>query len=104
MSKRLAMLQSMTESGSTDPFAWYGLAMEYKNLGRPEEAAMTFERLRALDPNYLPAYHMGGTVLVELERVDDAKACLQRGLELALEKGDHKTHSEIQAILDEVSG
>ena len=35
-SKRLVVLEKMTGSGSTDPFAWYGLAMEYKSLARVE--------------------------------------------------------------------
>lgn len=103
MSKRLEMLLSMTEKGSRDPFAWYGLGMEYRNLGRLDEAIGTFEKLREIDASYLPAYHMAGVVLIELERRQDAKAWLERGLELALAQGNQKTYSEIQTILDEVA-
>jgi hypothetical protein len=46
---------------------------------------------------------MAGVVLIELERRQDAKAWLERGLELALAQGNQKTYSEIQTILDEVA-
>ncbi len=32
--KRLAFLEKTTADGSTDPLAWYGLAMEYRKLER----------------------------------------------------------------------
>jgi hypothetical protein len=41
MSRRLEFLLNMT-SKSADPFAWYGLAMEYRSLSRFEEAIATF--------------------------------------------------------------
>jgi tetratricopeptide (TPR) repeat protein len=102
MSKRLAMLESMTAKGSTDPFAWYGLAMEYKNLGRLEDAVLAFTKLREVDPVYLAGYHMAGLVLIELARPQEAKTWLEQGLAIAEAKGDMKTRSEIQAALDEV--
>ena len=63
MSKRLAMLEKMTASGSKDPFAWYGLAMEYKGLGRADEALQTFGKLKELDASYVPMYLMCATML-----------------------------------------
>jgi tetratricopeptide (TPR) repeat protein len=102
MSKRLAMLESMTAKGATDPFAWYGLAMEYKNLGRLEEAVGAFEKLREIDSGYLAGYHMAGLLLIELGRPEQAKTWLEQGLAIAEAKGDMKTKGEIQAALDEV--
>ena len=49
-SKRLEFLQKLTSSGSRDPFAWYGLAMEYRGLERRDEALATFEALRETQP------------------------------------------------------
>ena len=49
-SKRLEFLLKMTSSGNEDPFVWYGLAMEYRSLGRFDEALATFEALRGADP------------------------------------------------------
>ena len=44
-SKRLAYLEKVTEEGSTDPFPWYGLALEYRNLERLDESLQTFTTL-----------------------------------------------------------
>lgn len=105
MSKRLGMLEAMIAKGSSDPFAWYGLAMEYKNLGRLEDARRTFEELLTVDPGYLAGYYMSGQVLVALGLVDEARARYERGLSLAREQGNPKTESEIQeALLELESG
>jgi predicted Zn-dependent protease len=96
MSKRLAMLEKMTAAGSKDAFAWYGLAMEYKSLGRPDDAVATFDQLRRLDPGYVPQYLMCGTLLLELGRPADARTWLTEGAAAARSKGDTHALSEIE--------
>ncbi len=102
MSKRLAVLEKMTSAGSKDPFAWYGLAMEYKSLGRPDDAVATFGKLRALDPGYVPQYLMCGTLLLELGRKDEARDWLSAGAATARAKGDGHALSEIEDALARV--
>jgi hypothetical protein len=46
---------------------------------------------------------MAEVVLIELERIQDARTWLERGLEIALAQGNQKTYSEIQAVLLEVT-
>ena len=53
MSKRLAYLEKVTREGSTEPMAWYGLALEYRTLERWDEALQTFTTLRANHPDYV---------------------------------------------------
>jgi predicted Zn-dependent protease len=55
--KRLVYLEKVTREGTTDPFPWYGLALEYRNLGRVDEALQTFTALRASTPTYVPMAH-----------------------------------------------
>jgi tetratricopeptide (TPR) repeat protein len=98
-SKRLAVLEKMTASGSADPFAWYGLAMEYKGLGRHDDAVATFGKLRALDPGYLPQYLMCGAMLAELGRAAEARDWLSAGVATARAKGDTHALSELEAAL-----
>lgn len=100
--KRLAMLEALTGRGSTDPFAWYGLGMEYRNLRRLEDAKMAFRRLRETESGYLAGYYMGGQVLVELGCFAEAREWFERGLLLAREQGNAKTESEIQEALTEL--
>lgn len=103
-SKRLAVLEKMTSAGSKDPFAWYGLAMEYKGLGRPDDAVATFGKLRALDPGYVPQYLMCGTLLLELGRHAEAREWLTEGATTARAKGDGHALSEIEDALARVPG
>jgi hypothetical protein len=79
MSKRLAYLEKVTSEGSKDPFAWYGLAMEYGNLGRHRRvAARPSQALRELDPGYVAMYLMCGNFLLKAGRPAEGRA-LARG-------------------------
>ena len=97
MNKRLAYLEKITSEGSKDPFAWYGLALEYRNLDRAEDALRTFETLRAATPDYVPMFLMCGQLLVKMGRIDDAKAWLEAGIAAAKKKGDSHALSELEA-------
>lgn len=102
--RRLAMLEKMAAGAETgrDPFVLYGLALEYDKRGRSDEALSTFERLRALDPSYVPQYLMCGNLLAKLRRDDDARGWYRAGIEAARAKGDGKALSELESALDEL--
>ena len=98
-SKRLAVLEKMTGAGSRDPFAWYGLALEYKSLGRSDDAVATFTTLHGLDPAYIPQYLMCGTMLLDLGRAAEARTWLTQGIAAARAKGDTHALSELEDAL-----
>ena len=104
MSKRIAMLEKMVGAGSTDPFAWYALAMEYAGAGRHDEALATFEKLKALDAAYVPMYLMCGTMLLKLSRAAEGRAWLTDGIAAAKAKGDGHALSELQDALAGAEG
>jgi predicted Zn-dependent protease len=97
--KRLAFLQKTTADGSTDPLAWYGLAMEYRKLERWDEALQTFIALRALKPDYVAMYLMCGQMLESIARSDDAREWLLAGIDQAQKKGDGHAVSELESAL-----
>jgi predicted Zn-dependent protease len=99
-SKRLAFLQKTTADGSTDPLAWYGLAMEYRKLERWDEALQTFTSLRAMKADYVAMYLMCGQMLEGIARPDEARQWLEAGMEQARLKGDSHAMSELQSALD----
>lgn len=99
MSKRLAMLEGMVAKGAKDPFAWYALAMEYAGLDRIDDALRTYEKLRELDPTYVPQYLMCGQMLVKAGRVEEARSWMEEGIERARAKGDGHALSELQSAL-----
>jgi predicted Zn-dependent protease len=98
-SKRLAVLEKMTGAGSKDPFAWYGLAMEYAGLGRADDALATFLKLRDLDAGYVPMYLMCGTMLAKAGRAGEARQWLSDGVAAARKKGDGHALSELEDAL-----
>jgi tetratricopeptide (TPR) repeat protein len=98
-SKRLDVLLRATEAMTVDSFALYALGMEYKSLGRDDEAITTFERLRAKDPAYLPMYMICGTMLASRFNRDGAREWLGAGLVLARKQNNDHAASELEAAL-----
>lgn len=103
MNKRLAMLEKMTAAGSADAFGWYGLAMEYRNENRVEDAVRTFEALREKFPDYLAQYLMAGQTLLKAGNPEAAAAWLRQGIQLAQAQGNGKALSELESALEEAS-
>jgi predicted Zn-dependent protease len=97
--KRLAYLEKVTREGTTDPFPWYGLALEYRNLGRVDEALQTFTALRASTPTYVPMYLMCGQMLEKAGRVEDAREWLTAGIAAAAKAGDGHAKGELEGAL-----
>jgi predicted Zn-dependent protease len=99
MSKRLAYLEKVTREGSTEPMAWYGLALEYRTLERWDEALQTFTTLRGNHADYVAAYLMCGQMLEKIGRKDDAREWLEAGIEVAKKKRDAHALSELESAL-----
>lgn len=101
MNRRLEMLEKVTSGGGADAFAWYGLAMEYRKLGRFQDSLTAFETLREAHPDYLAMYLMAGQLLIEHNDGAQAKSWLQQGLELATRVGDAKAKGELEDALED---
>jgi tetratricopeptide (TPR) repeat protein len=97
--KRLDMLEQITKGEGADSFAWYGLAMEYRKLGRIAEALVCFDTLKGKDPEYLAMYLMAGQMLSAEGKPEDARVWLEAGIELATRQGNQKALSELRDAL-----
>jgi tetratricopeptide (TPR) repeat protein len=94
---RLAMLQQFVAQRPNEPFARYGLAMEFKKRGMLVEANTTFAELIARHPNYIPAYLMAGQAL---QAAGDPAAALDvftRGVAAAQAAGDDHALGELES-------
>ena len=100
MSKRLQMLESRVASGTADSFCWYALALEYRSLGRVEDAMRAFESLRRKDPDYVAMYLMAGSLLQANGRSQEARDWIRTGIEKARLKGDSHAGDELSDLLD----
>ena len=101
MSERLDELLRFVELMPQDPFPLYGLALEYRSLGKFAEAAATFERLQSGHPAYVPQYLMYGKLLAaELGDTQKAKAVLQLGVQKAQQAGNRHALGELMSELE----
>jgi predicted Zn-dependent protease len=96
---RIDAIVKILEQRPNDPFVRYGLAMEYKNAGRADEAHTTFGELEARHPDYVAAYLMHGNLLATMHRLDEARQVYERGIVAARQKGDQHALGELQAAL-----
>jgi tetratricopeptide (TPR) repeat protein len=83
---------------SKKPLPWYGLAMEYRSLGRLDDAVATFQKVHEIDAKYVAAYFMCAQVLAEKSDAAAAKAELERGMQAAREAGDDHAYGEMAAL------
>jgi tetratricopeptide (TPR) repeat protein len=97
---RVAMLKEILADNPNDLFAHYGLAMEYANAGDTAAALAEYEKIVAMDPNYVPAYQMGGQLLLNLRRDEEARQWFDKGIEAARRTGNQHAESEMQGILE----
>ena len=100
---RLETLEGFVRERPTDAFAYYGLAMEYINAGRTEDALATFQKLIGFNPNYSAGYHQAGLLLTRLARVDEAKEMFKRGIEVAGRNGEAHSKMEMEEALHDLS-
>ena len=101
---RIAQLRSFITQQPSNPFPHYGLALEYRNTGKLEQAQGVFDQLAEEFPDYLPAYLMAGNNLVDLGRASDAQARYRRGIEVARKAGNEHARSELETALAELAG
>jgi Flp pilus assembly protein TadD len=93
-------LEQMLADDPKDPFLHYGLAMEYISAGDDAEAVRRFHELFAVAADYVPAYLQAGQALARLDRLDEARDVLRRGLVVAQSKHEEHAYGEMQGLLE----
>jgi tetratricopeptide (TPR) repeat protein len=99
---RIALLTEVLAQNPSDPFARYGLAMEYSNSGEVERALEEFGRLLAIQPDYTAGYFMAAQTLAKAERTDEARKMLAEGIASAKKTGNSHAQSEMEGMLAEL--
>lgn len=93
------MLKAFIAQRPSDPFPRYGLALEYKNSGRLDEAQGEFASLMDAHPAYTAAYLHAGNTAVALGRPEDAREIYVRGVQACIKAGDSHARGEIEGAL-----
>ena len=97
---KLETLEEFVRASPDEPLPRYALAMEYRSLGRLEDAVSTFCDLLARRPEYVPTYLMLGQTLIGLGRPEQARPILEQGIAAAQKAGDRHAADELQDALD----
>lgn len=96
---RKAKLEALLADDPADQFLRYGLAMELEKEGDHDASLQLLAALRADETPYLPAFFRAGQQLARLARIDDARAALRDGIELARTRGDGHAAGEMSEFL-----
>jgi predicted Zn-dependent protease len=96
---RTAMLTEILAQNPNDAFARYGLAMEYSNRGKIEQAMEEFGKLLSSHPDYTAGYFMAAQTLAKANRVDEARKMLGDGIVSAKRTGNGHAQSEMEGML-----
>src|SRR5213076_487013 len=99
---RMALLNEILSQNPADPFARYGLAMEYSNASDVERALDEFKKLLATNPDYTAGYFMAAQTLTRSGRSDEAKKMLVDGISSAKRTGNAHAESEMEGTLAEL--
>jgi tetratricopeptide (TPR) repeat protein len=97
---RIALLTEILAANPADTFARYGLAMEYSNTGKTDEALQEFRTLLEKNPDYTPGYFMAAQTLENAGRIDEAKRMLSDGIGSARRTGNTHAQSEMTAMME----
>ncbi|WP_254560452.1 tetratricopeptide repeat protein [Dyadobacter diqingensis] len=101
----LQNLIAFYEEDPNDPFNIYALALEYQKTDAGQ-AELYFNKLLEGHPDYLATYYSAGAFFAALEKNEKAESIYQKGIDLALDKQNTKTHQELvrayRSFLDEL--
>jgi tetratricopeptide (TPR) repeat protein len=96
---RREKIEAMLQAEPGDAFLRYGLANEYDNEGRTEEAVALYQALMRDDPPHVPSFFRCAQLLVREDRVNEARALLRDGIEAARREGNAHAAGEMAELL-----
>ena len=96
---RREKIEALLANEPHDPFLRYGLAVEYDNEGRYDEALRVFVGLTADIPPHVASFFRGAQLLARLDRIDEARDWLRRGIDEARRQGESHAAGEMAELL-----
>ncbi len=96
---RREKIEAMLADEPGDVFLRYSLAMELDNEGRHDESLAGLHDLATDSPPYIPAFFMAAQQLARLDRIEEARAKLREGIDVARAQGDSHAAAEMGELL-----
>ena len=102
MADRLEQFRKMAEADPDNELGHFSLGRELLQIERFDEAAKSFERCLAINPNISKAYQFLATALLNLNRRDEAIAKLTEGAKRADERGELMPRNDMVRMLKDL--
>lgn len=83
-----------------DSFSKFALALELLKRDQVSKAVFLFESILKQDPEYLGVYYHLGKLYQQMGNHQKAGELFNRGIELAKEQQNNRTHSELSEALE----
>jgi thioredoxin-like negative regulator of GroEL len=96
---RREKIEAMLAEDPGDTFLRYTLALEQRSAGEHEASLAGLHELASEHPPYVPAFFMAAQQLVELGRIEEARARLRDGIEAARRQNDSHAAGEMSELL-----
>jgi tetratricopeptide (TPR) repeat protein len=96
---RRQRIESMLAEEPRDVFLRYSLALELEKEGEHDASLAGLDELTRESPPYVPAFFMAGQQLARLERVEEAREVLRRGIDEARGQGNSHAAGEMSEFL-----
>ncbi|MFN3996483.1 tetratricopeptide repeat protein [Algoriphagus sp.] len=93
--ERLRLLREFIKEEPKNPFNYYALALEIREID-PNESINLFDFLLLNHPDYLPVYFPSAHFFFELGQIGKAKEIFEKGIFTAKSQGDQKAQKELQ--------
>ncbi len=97
---RLEQLEALLAKEPDDAFLNFGMAIELAKTQRYEESLARFDRVVAVDPNYVAANFHKAKTLITMGDIDAAKAELAKGIAQAAACGEMHAKGEMEELLN----
>ncbi|HEX4793538.1 MAG TPA: Fe(2+)-trafficking protein [Humisphaera sp.] len=102
MADRLEQFRKMAEADPNNELGHFSLGRELLQAERFDEAAASFERCLAINPNISKAYQFLATALLNLNRQPEAIAKLTEGAKRADERGEMMPRNDMARMLKDL--
>jgi Fe-S cluster biosynthesis and repair protein YggX len=99
---RIEQFRKMANDDPQNELGHFSLGRALLDAGRPDEAAQSFQRVLALNPNIGKAYHLLAEAQLKSNHRDLAIETLKNGVQTAHKRGDLMPRNEMSKMLREL--
>ncbi|GAB1444414.1 MAG: tetratricopeptide repeat protein [Cyclobacteriaceae bacterium] len=98
---RIKLLEKFIAEDPEEPFSRYALALELSHED-PNKAIAILLTLLKDKPQYVPTYYQAAVLLLDQNRLEEAKIILEQGIKTARHQNEHKAAVELKQLFEEL--